>query len=79
MLSRWFSLKDADGDTVLKMKGPFCICRCWNDIDFDVRPDHIAVILFVLMNCLFHATVIILVNTDMLTGELWEYCMHAQM
>ena len=35
----WFSIQDADGNTILKIKGPFCQCKCW-DINFQVSYLH---------------------------------------
>ncbi|XP_019864431.1 PREDICTED: phospholipid scramblase 2-like isoform X2 [Amphimedon queenslandica] len=32
----WFSLKNADGETVLKIKGPLCPCKCCYDVEFQV-------------------------------------------
>lgn len=31
----WFSIKDASGDTVLKIKGPCCYCRCC-EVEFQI-------------------------------------------
>ena len=30
-----FSITNADGDTILEIKGPFCTCKCW-DVNFNV-------------------------------------------
>ena len=32
----WFSLKNADRETVLKIKGPLCPCKCCKDVEFQV-------------------------------------------
>ncbi|CAG0899734.1 unnamed protein product [Cyprideis torosa] len=32
-----FSIKDAAGNTVLKIEGPFCTCSCCGDVDFEDR------------------------------------------
>ena len=37
ILHPWFSITNAEGDTVLKIKGPFLGCSCCSDTDFEVR------------------------------------------
>ena len=32
----WFSLKNADEETVLKIKGPLCACKCCWDVEFSI-------------------------------------------
>ena len=33
----WFSIQDAEGETVLKIKGPVLGCACYADANFEVR------------------------------------------
>lgn len=37
ILRPWFSIQNAEGDTVLKIKGPVLGCSCYADANFDVR------------------------------------------
>lgn len=37
ILRPWFSIQNAEGDTVLKIKGPVLGCSCYSDANFDVR------------------------------------------
>ena len=32
----WFSIQDAEGDTVLRIKGPVLGCSCYADANFEV-------------------------------------------
>ena len=34
ILNPWFSILNADGETVLRMKGPTLGCSCYSDADF---------------------------------------------
>ena len=31
-----FVIKDQNGDPVLKITGPFCVCECCSDVDFEI-------------------------------------------
>lgn len=42
----WFSVEDAEGQVVLKIKGPLCTCK-WCDVEFQV---HLSVCIYMYMH-----------------------------